>query len=672
MEESRQAVSRESAGQDSPHTAPGAPSPSMPDTGGPLRTLLCSLARRLVTWYMAPLLGQQRRFEQAVTGVLDELAGVARAYERQMGELDARLESWRLQMPSLMDRARDLPWNADALQSPGSLGALSRRLQRLSHLLNDYRLLQEPETTSRIPVLGPLIGLVRRFTNWLAVRWYMAPILDQQRRLYETLTGAFDALADVVVSQGRHVANLNARLDGLSQQPLVQEGQLVAAIRELVGPAQHSPQNAAAIRAVGTDGLEDVFRIPAGLLRAWEEIDLPPGLDTCFENLLTHDEVQDIHFPFSWQDQFYTWPYLFNLAVLGPRLGCRPGDLVLDFAGGSGWVSEFLNRIGIRTVLLDYAEMPLRHSHTRFAADRRLREAAPMYPVRGNGLILPFADETFDGIICLNALHHMASYEAVLAEMARVLKPGCRAVFGEPGELHTRLSTAQWMMRQHRVFEKNVPLPLIYLYAMRSGFSRMWRYPYMYPAQAEFPYPEVGTVAAVLRNLQDLMPESLVGYSLFALEKAGQRPVDSSSPVGDLQQHQLRAEITLLEYTEAVPAGSSFMDRVRITNLGDVVWLAAVRPWGGHVALAVKLCDASGNELGDVLGGQPLPHNLAPGEQVELEVPFTAPGDPGRYVLKYDLTNVGRMWFELWGSKAGERPLVVTPPMTNPAAGAFA
>jgi SAM-dependent methyltransferase len=45
---------------------------------------------------------------------------------------------------------------------------------------------------------------------------------------------------------------------------------------------------------------------------------------------------------------------------------------------------------------------------------------------------LPFADESFDAITCIDAINHFPDRGAVLAEWRRVLKPGGRLLFTDP------------------------------------------------------------------------------------------------------------------------------------------------------------------------------------------------------------------------------------------------
>ena len=98
-------------------------------------------------------------------------------------------------------------------------------------------------------------------------------------------------------------------------------------------------------------------------------------------------------------------------------LAPRPDDLVLDFAAGTCWASELLCRLGVRTVSIDLSLEMMRRGRTRLASDNRLifRDQASFVAARGQSL--PFADGVFDGVLCMNALHHLPSYAAALQEI---------------------------------------------------------------------------------------------------------------------------------------------------------------------------------------------------------------------------------------------------------------
>ena len=59
----------------------------------------------------------------------------------------------------------------------------------------------------------------------------------------------------------------------------------------------------------------------------------------------------------------------------------------------------------------------------RAAKTRSIQEGYATTLVRASADALPFADEFFDGIICTDVLVHVPDPQAVISEIARVLKP---------------------------------------------------------------------------------------------------------------------------------------------------------------------------------------------------------------------------------------------------------
>lgn len=110
--------------------------------------------------------------------------------------------------------------------------------------------------------------------------------------------------------------------------------------------------------------------------------------------------------------------------TLARRAAIAPGMAVLDVCAGLGGPARFLaHRFGVRVTGVDL-------THSRCAAGARLTALVRLGPlvrhVRGDAQVLPFRAGAFDAAVSQEGLLHVPDKEAVLAECARVLKPGAR------------------------------------------------------------------------------------------------------------------------------------------------------------------------------------------------------------------------------------------------------
>jgi ubiquinone/menaquinone biosynthesis C-methylase UbiE len=103
--------------------------------------------------------------------------------------------------------------------------------------------------------------------------------------------------------------------------------------------------------------------------------------------------------------------------------GLRPGDRVLDVACGTGIVARraAARLDGGRVVGLDINPAMLEVARSTAAASGLVIEW-----YEGNALALPFADASFDAVLCQQALQFFPDRVAALREMRRVLAPDGR------------------------------------------------------------------------------------------------------------------------------------------------------------------------------------------------------------------------------------------------------
>lgn len=135
-----------------------------------------------------------------------------------------------------------------------------------------------------------------------------------------------------------------------------------------------------------------------------------------------------------WDEEVLGWHAPFGAAVI-EEARLSPGSAVLDVAAGTGepgLTAALLLPSGSVT-LLDISEGMLRVAAEKAAA----RGLQNVRTAVGDAAKLPFADETFDAVLCRFGFMFFPRVSTALEEMTRVAKPGARisaAVWGRAAE----------------------------------------------------------------------------------------------------------------------------------------------------------------------------------------------------------------------------------------------
>jgi cyclopropane fatty-acyl-phospholipid synthase-like methyltransferase len=119
------------------------------------------------------------------------------------------------------------------------------------------------------------------------------------------------------------------------------------------------------------------------------------------------------------QDRFLKW------------LDLSSGKTLLDVACGAGGPALRIAAIsGCTVVGIEVHEQAVTTARS-LAAERGLAERAEFRSADANRP-LPFSDASFDAITCIDAINHFSDRPRVIAEWARLLKPGGKLLFTDP------------------------------------------------------------------------------------------------------------------------------------------------------------------------------------------------------------------------------------------------
>lgn len=143
--------------------------------------------------------------------------------------------------------------------------------------------------------------------------------------------------------------------------------------------------------------------------------------------------------------------YLEKRARLVEQLIPR-GGLIADVGCGTGLLAKRLAEAGYEVIGLDEAHAMLRQMQVRGSSNTM--------PIQANGTQLPLLSATFDGVISVATLHHVAersAVAAVIAEMVRIARPGGVCIIWDHNPLNPYWPTLMRRVPQDTGEERLIP-----------------------------------------------------------------------------------------------------------------------------------------------------------------------------------------------------------------------
>jgi len=333
-----------------------------------------------------------------------------------------------------------------------------------------------------------------------------------------------------------------------------------------------------------------------------------------------------------------------NMAV---ALALPAGSRILDVGCGSGWLCEYFARLGYQVTGIDISPDLVEMARERLSKvpygldhEKILNYHFLIHDIEAEPL-----KETFDAIICYDALHHFEDERAVLKNVAAMLDYGGQLFVLEGEQPPEGSETEEELRNAMRQYE-----------TLESPFSRE----YLLTLLGEHEFAVVGDYVSVngLFDRQTLSGDRLSlietpAFNYLLCKKVSLRGggiLDSRNP------GKLRARFTLPEELPSVVVpGAAINLPIEIENTGDTLWLVSRAAPKGTVRLGVKILNEINEVIDETHGSPPLPLAVAPGEKIALKVNHPAPDRLGRYTLKIDLVCQDICWFEQQDSE----PLVL-------------
>ncbi len=321
------------------------------------------------------------------------------------------------------------------------------------------------------------------------------------------------------------------------------------------------------------------------------------------------------------------------------------GGRILEVGSGPGWVTELLMLLGYEVDGVEPCEDLVKIARERIEGACRLYRLSERPRVEFHLTTLEeidFAAESFDAVLFHDALHHVLDEELAIAHCFRLLKRGGVLGVSEDGwRPGNRMQESALEEEISRFGTNESPFTQEYLdyLLLKNGFFDIQRY---HSVNGFFP-AEMGSagVEQVAQSTASLSNNLTAWKPSFK----GPTTLEADAPTG------AGIEILARSFNET---DRKIGLRIRLVNVGETAWLFRPRK-AGWVSLALRTEPLGAPDSAEAQPRHRLPRNVAPGEEIELQLDFFLAEGYERRDWRLDLVNEGFFWF----SQRGTTPVAV-------------
>jgi len=143
----------------------------------------------------------------------------------------------------------------------------------------------------------------------------------------------------------------------------------------------------------------------------------------------TADQAKYLYFSFGsptsslWSYPIFDYASLFRMKLVREFLGDIEGKTVIDIGCGNGSISLLLWLLGAKVHSIDTSMEALQVTRSARNLSERSAQFAPNL-CKGDAMRLPYKEETFDIVCCLETLEFVPDDIPAIEEIERVTKPG--------------------------------------------------------------------------------------------------------------------------------------------------------------------------------------------------------------------------------------------------------